>query len=76
MKKVCESCKKTINNNQLMDVFVFMIGDLIEGKFYTKKTFYYHLKCLNGYESYKKTKCCLPLWYARDFFIVNIKFYY
>ena len=61
MKKVCETCKKTIEDDQLRKIFVFIIGDLIEGKFYAKKAYYYHLKCLNVYESYKKNKYCLQL---------------
>ena len=59
MKKVCETCKKTIDEDQLDNSFIFMIGDLIEGKFYAKKILYYHLKCLSGYESYKKNKIML-----------------
>ena len=59
IKKICETCKKAIDGNQLKNCFVFMIGDLIEGKFYAKKTIYYHLKCLNGYESYKKKRIIL-----------------
>lgn len=59
MKKVCESCKKTIRDDQLEKIFIFIIGDLIEGKFYEKKKIFYHLKCLNSYESYKKNKYCL-----------------
>lgn len=59
MKKICETCKKIIEEDKIQDNFVFMIGDLIEGKFFAKKILYYHLKCLNGYDSYKKKKITL-----------------
>jgi hypothetical protein len=44
----CKSCGAEIRIDHLKDVFHFILGNIINGRFYGNKTEYYHLDCLNG----------------------------
>lgn len=51
----CEICGLKIGNKNLKEVFRFTLGNRINGKFYGKKTLYYHVECLNGKKCTKQS---------------------
>ncbi len=58
----CEICGENINYQNLMYVFQFTLGNMNSGKFKgeNSNTYYYHVKCLNKFETFK-TKPSTPL---------------
>ncbi len=52
----CQFCRQKIETNGRDKSFVFGLGDLINGEFYEKETYYYHLECLNTIKSSKRKK--------------------
>ncbi len=52
----CQSCKQKINKDDKNQIFVFSLGEFINGEFLERETFHYHMECLNNYKSYKRKK--------------------
>jgi len=48
MKKSCNICCQQIHDNEIDKTLQIEMGDYEGGTFISKKSFYYHLECLNN----------------------------
>ena len=47
----CQNCRQRIDEKGETKPFVISLGDLVNGEFSEKETYYYHVECLNNYKS-------------------------
>ena len=43
----CSKCKKKINSDKIDSTYKISLGNIINGRFYEKAIYYYHIDCLN-----------------------------